>query len=165
VHLKRETANMLSLQFPVENLYFTQLPQTRLNNSLWNIHYEFICYLLVPLLAWVGLLQRKKLLLTLLIISYLLLCLQSFGYIFPFKQSLSGGIIGNPYFYPRLITYFLCGSCVYIYRNQIHRKTWMAASSLLLFVLAFKTNMIDVFWPLAGTYLLFYATYHQYLFP
>jgi hypothetical protein len=42
----------------------------------------------------------------------------------------------------------------------------MTAASLLLFVLAFKTNMIDVFWPLAGTYLLFYAAYHQqYLGP
>lgn len=166
VHLKRETANMLSLQSPVENRYFTQLPQSGLNNSLWTIHYEFICYLFVPLLAWVGLTQRKKQLLILLIICYLLLCLQTFGYIFPFKQSLSGGIIGNPYYYPRFFTYFLCGSCVYIFRYQIPRNSWLATASLLLFVLAFKIKMIDVIWPLAGTYLLFYVAYHQkYIFP
>ncbi len=166
VPLKREIANMLSLQSPIENRYFTHLPQSGLNNSLWTIHYEFICYLIVPLLAWAGLTKQKNSLLIILIICYLLLCLQTFGYIFPFKQSLSGGIIGNPYYYPRFFTYFFCGSCVYIFRNQIPRKKWMAAASLLLFVLAFKLKMIDIFWPLAGTYLLFYVAYHQqYLFP
>lgn len=95
-----------------------------------------------------------------------MLCLQTFGYIFTFKQSLSGGIIGNPYYYPRFFTYFLCGSCVYIFRYQIPRNSWLATASLLLFVLAFKIRMIDVIWPLAGTYLLFYVAYHhQYVFP
>jgi peptidoglycan/LPS O-acetylase OafA/YrhL len=120
----------------------------------------------MPILAWVGLTKRKKSLLTLLIISYLLLCLQTFGYIFPFNQNLNGGIIGNPYYYPRFFTYFLFGSCVYIFRNQIPRNTWVAAAFLLFFVLAFKIKMMDVIWPLAGTYLLFYTAYHhKYLFP
>jgi peptidoglycan/LPS O-acetylase OafA/YrhL len=163
---KRETANMLSLQSPIENRYFTQLPQSGLNNSLWTIHYEFLCYLLIPLLAWLGLTKQKKWFFILLLISYLLLCLQTYGYIFPFKQSLSGGIIGNPYYYPRFFTYFLCGSCVYIFRNQIPRKVWMSVVALILFILSFKLNLIDVIWPLTGTYLLFYVAYHhQYIFP
>ncbi len=166
IPLKRETANMLSLQSPLENRYFTQLPQSGLNNSLWTIHYEFICYLLVPIIFWLGLIKQKRWLLIILLISYLLLCLQSFGYIFPFKQSLSGGIIGNPYYYPRFFTYFLCGSCVYIYRNLILRNVWLAVAALILFILSFKFNLIDVIWPFFGTYLLFYAAYHhKFIFP
>lgn len=166
IPLKRETANMLSLQSPLEQRYFLQLPQSGLNNSLWTIHYEFICYLMVPILAWLGLTNQKKWLLILLLISYLLLCLQTLGYIFPFKQSLSGGIIGNPYYYPRFFTYFLCGSCVYVFRNQIPRNIWLALVALLSFVLSFKLNLIDVIWPVSGTYLLFYAAYHhKFIFP
>jgi hypothetical protein len=84
--------------------------------------------------------------------SLLTFVLQTFGYIFPFKQSLIGGIIGNPYYYPRFFTYFLCGHCVYILSYQIPRKTWIAAVSLLLFVLVFKIKQIDVIWPFSGTY-------------
>src|SRR5690606_4078579 len=46
IPFKRETANMLSLQSPIESRYFIQLPQSGLNNSLWTIQYEFICYML-----------------------------------------------------------------------------------------------------------------------
>ncbi len=166
IPLKRETANMLSLQSPIENRYFTQLPQSGLNNSLWTIHYEFICYLMVPLLVWLGFTKQKKWLLVLMLISYMLLCLQTLGYIFPFKQSLSGGIIGNPYYYPRYFTYFLCGSCVYVFRNQIPRNAWLAVAALVLFLLSFKLKLIDAIWPLSGTYLLFFAAYHhKYIFP
>lgn len=166
VPLKREMANMISLQSPIEYRYFTQLPQSGLNNSLWTIHYEFICYLMVPLLVWLGLTKQKKWFFILLLICYLLFCLQSFGFILPFKQNLSGGIIGNPYYYPRFFTYFLCGSCVYIFRNQIPRNAWLAVTALLLFVLSFKFKLIDVIWPVSGTYLLFYAAYHhKFSFP
>jgi peptidoglycan/LPS O-acetylase OafA/YrhL len=160
VNMKRELANMLSLQSPVENLYFTQLPQSGLNNSLWTIQYEFICYLTVPILAWLSLKKQKHGLLVAMIVFYVLFCLQSLGYIFPFNQDLSGKIICNPYYYPRFFTYYLCGSCVYIYRDQIPRNTWLAVTSAFIFLLAFKLKLIDVLWPVSGTYLLFYVAYH-----
>ena len=166
IPLKRETVNMLSLQSPLENRYFTHLPQSGLNNSLWTIQYEFFCYLILPLLAWLGVTRQKRLLLTFLLISYLVYCLQTFGYFFPFKQSLSGGIIGNPYYFPRFFTYFLCGSCVYTFRNQIPRNAWLAVAALILFLLSFKLNLIDLIWPVSGTYLLFYVAYHhKFIFP
>ncbi|HSO87218.1 MAG TPA: acyltransferase [Draconibacterium sp.] len=166
VPAKREVANMLSLQSPIESRYFTQLPQSGLNNSLWTIHYEFICYLMVPVFAWLGFMKKKWWLFAALLVIYILLFLQSLGYIFPFKQSLSGGVIGNPYYYPRFFTYFLCGSCVYVYRNLIPRSIWLAIPALIIFMLAFKLRLIDVLWPISGTYLLFYVAYHpNALFP
>ena len=166
IPLKREFANMLSLQSPIESRYFTHLPQTGLNNSLWTIQYEFICYLFIPVFVWLGFTKYKPMLLVALIVSYTLFSLQSLGYIFPFNNSLSGGVISNPYYYPRFFTYFLLGSSVYLYRAHIPRNTFIAIPALLLFILAFKLQLIDIIWPLAGTYLLFYFAYNQKaLFP
>lgn len=157
---KRELANMLSLQSPIEKRYFTDLPQFGLNNSLWTIHYEFICYLIIPVLVWLGFTKQKWWLFISLSVSYILFSLQSLGYIFAFKPSLNGGIIGNPYYYPRFFTYFLSGSFIYIYRNHMPRTIWLAIISFVLFFLAFKLRLIDVIWPFTGTYLLFFVAYH-----
>ena len=166
VWVKKEISNMLSLQSPVEKNYFTQLPQYGLNNSLWTIQYEFICYLSVPVLAWLGVLKHKRWLLFALIVSHILLSLQSLGYIFPFNQKLSGGIIENPYYYPRFFTYFLLGAFVYLYRNSLPRNIFLAILSAILIFLGFKTNLVDIFWPIPGTYLLFYFAYEsRLLFP
>lgn len=166
IPFKRETANMLSLQSPIESRYFIQLPQSGLNNSLWTIQYEFICYMLLPGIAWAGVIKHKKWILLLLMFCYLLLALQSMGYILPFKQSLSGKIIGNPYYYPRFFTYFLCGSCIYVFRKNIPRNRWLALLSFGLFLFAFKLKLIDLIWPPTGTYLLVYVAYHhKYIYP
>ncbi|WP_282121676.1 acyltransferase family protein [Algibacter mikhailovii] len=160
---KRELANMLSLQSPLEAVYFTNLPQSGLNNSLWTIQYEFICYLLVPVLVWLGMTKNKWLLFVVLFLSYAFLCLQSLGYVFQYHQSLSGGVIGNPYYYPRFFTYFLCGSCIYVFRNDIPRSMGLAFISIVLVLLGLKLKLLDVFWPFTTTYLLFYFSYHTKL--
>ena len=166
ISAKREVANMLSLQSPVERKYFTQLPQYGLNNSLWTIQYEFICYLLVPVLGFLGFVRKKTWLLIALTISYVLLSLQSIGTIFLFNENLQGGIISNPYYYPRFFTYFFFGACVYLYRKFIPRNIWLAILSILLILAGFKTNLVDIFWPLSATYLLFYFAYMpKFLFP
>ena len=166
IPLKREFANMLSLQSPIESRYFTHLPQTGLNNSLWTIQYEFICYLFVPILVWMGFIKHKAWLLIALMISYILFSLQSIGYIFPFNNNLSGGVIGNPYYYPRFFTYFLFGSSVYLFRDNIPRSLFIAIPAFVLFLFAFKLRLIDIIWPITGTYLLFYFAYHRIaLFP
>ena len=166
VPLKREVANMVSLQSPIEQRYFTFLPQYGLNNSLWTIQYEFICYLLVPLFFWAIYKRPKALLLVSFFVAYGSLCLQSLGYIFPFKQELSGGIIGNPYYYPRFFTYFFSGALVYCFRTKIPRNTWVFIGFFVLFSMSFKWQSIDFIWPLTGTYLLFYMAYHpKLLFP
>lgn len=166
VWIKREVANMISLQAPIEKNYFTQLPQFGLNNSLWTIQYEFICYLAVPVLAWIGFTKHRKLLLIALIISHVLLGLQSVGYIFPFSEKLSGGIISNPYYYPRFFTYFLLGACVYLFKDSLPRNFLIAALAAIIFLLGFKFQMVDILWPVSGTYLLFYFAYHpKLIFP
>ncbi len=159
ISVKREIANMLSLQSPIENKYFTNLPQTGLNNSLWTIQYEFICYLMIPVFAWLGILKRKSWLLVTLIIIHLVLVLQSLGYILSFNQNLNGIILSNPYYYPRFFTYFLLGCTVYHYKNIIPRNIWFAVLSAIIFLLGFTTNLVDIFWPISGTYLLFYMAY------
>lgn len=166
VRWKREIAYMLSLQAPDGVRYFANLPSSGLNASLWTIQYEFICYLLVPALAFLGFTKSKLWFIIALLISYVLFGLQSLGYIFPWEQSPKGGIIGNPYFYPRFFTYFLSGTFTYIYRNILPRSVWLMIFSLVLFLLAFKFRLFDIVWPLSGTYLLFYFAYPpEMIFP
>ncbi|MBN7811320.1 acyltransferase [Algoriphagus sp. H41] len=166
VPLKLELANMLSLQSPVEGYYFNHLPQTGLNNSMWTIQYEFICYLSVPILVWLGCLRHKAGLAIALTGCYALLSLQNFGFVFQHDASLNGYILANPYFYPRFFTYFFAGSLVYAYRHHIPRHPFFLALSLAVFVLALKLQLMDLAWPIAGTYLLFYFAYHpKALFP
>ncbi|GAB3236223.1 acyltransferase [Algoriphagus aestuariicola] len=166
VPLKLELANMLSLQSPIEAYYFNHLPQTGLNNSMWTIQYEFICYLAVPLLVWLGFLKYRLGLAIVFVASYAWLALQNLGLVFPHDPSLSGHLLANPHFYPRFFTYFLAGSFAYAYRHHIPRNNALLTLSLPLFVLAFKLQQIDLLWPIAGTYLLFYCAYHpKVLFP
>lgn len=157
--LKRELANMLSLQSPVEAVYFNHLPQKGLNNSLWTIQYEFTCYLLVPVLAVFGIKKNRKWVLAALVICYALFILQSMGLIFSFNNQLNGGIIGNPYYYLRFFTYFLCGAVCYLYRDKIVASAWLALFSLAFIVTAFIYKKIDWFLPFTGSYLLFYLAY------
>ncbi len=166
VPLKQELSNMLSLQAPAEGYYFNHMPQPGLNDSMWTIQYEFICYLAVPLLVWLGFLKHKLGLAIVFVASYAWLTLQNLGLVFPHDSNLSGHILANPHFYPRFFTYFLAGSFAYAYRHDIPRNNALLSLSLVLFVLAFKLQQIDLLWPIAGSYLLFYCAYHpKVLFP
>lgn len=160
VPLKREWLNMWSLQAPLEHRYFTNLPQSGLNNSLWTIQYEFVCYLVLPLLAWLGCFKDKRWLLASFLLCYLGLGLQSFGYVFSFDQSLSGWFISNPYYYPRFFVYFLSGAVVYSYRYWVIRSNSLAWIATALIVIAFRFQLVEVLLPIALTYLIFFFAYH-----
>lgn len=159
----RELANMLSLQSPVESLYFTNLPQSGLNNSLWTIQYEFICYLMVPFFGFLGVLQKKQWVLGLFILFYTLLICQTLGWVFQFNNNLNGGIIGNPYYYPRFFTYFFAGACFYLFRNTLPSLKWLAVVCLAAVIIAFRLKLVDFILPVAGSYLLFYLAYNAAL--
>lgn len=85
LHKKQELVNLVTLQSPNEKLYFKNMPQTGLNNSLWTIQYEFICYLLVPVMGFAGFFRRRWLFIAAFFAAYALLFLQVKGFILPYK--------------------------------------------------------------------------------
>ncbi|MCC5939166.1 MAG: acyltransferase [Lunatimonas sp.] len=156
---KREFVNMLSLQPPKESSYFTNLPQRGLNNSLWTIQYEFVCYLLVPLLGFIGVLKSRRWTLVSLVVVYACYLAQSFGFAFTSYGWPDLWVISNPYFYFRFFTYFLLGAVVYLYRENIPSNTWFALISVLGIIVSFRYSLVDQLLPVFGTYLLFYLAY------
>lgn len=161
LQLKRELIHILTLQKPFQREFFNGLPEPGLNDSVWTIHYEFISYLLLPVLAIAGLFRKKTTILVVFILCYLLLFLQTWGIIFPYNDQARTLIIDNPYYYPRFFTYFLSGTCFYIYRDVIKRNHILALVSFVAVALSFTwIRCVDQVLPVAGTYFLFYAAYH-----
>ena len=164
LHKKRELIHLLTLQSPSNDYsYFKSQPLVGLNTSLWTIQFEFICYLLVPVIALLGFFKKKWLFLTAFLVSYTVLFLQLQGYILPYIKSYNV-FIGNPYFFPRFLTYFFAGACFYNYRSKIIKSEWMAMLAFTLLISSFIwIKCVDQVLPIAGSYLLFYIAYHPNL--
>ncbi len=152
--------NLLTLQTQQAPWAFQGNPLPNMaNESLWTIQYEFVCYLLVPVLAALGLFKRRWLLLVLFVLAYTLLALQDFAQILLW-EGYQGKVLSHPLYLPKFFTYFLAGACFYVYRTQLPRNTGLllfsAAALVLSCVMLPAFNLVA---PLAGSYLLFYLAY------
>lgn len=130
-----------------------------INGSLWTIRYEFLCYLLIPLLQICGIYRHKYLLLATLILSMAVLYLQDHHQIMLYNWQ-TAPFIGKPDYFPRFLTYFLAGMCVYQYRDSIPRSRWIFIVSLLcIYVGFFVVKGVNLVLPIFGTYVLFYLAF------
>ncbi len=160
LHKKQELVHLVTLQSPNEKLYFKNMPQTGLNNSLWTIQYEFICYLLVPVMGFAGFFRRRWLFIAAFFAAYALLFLQVKGFILPYKES-NNWFLSNTFHFPRFLTYFFSGACFYVYRHKIIKSRWLAALTFICIAFSFLfVKCIDQVLPIAGSYLLFYIAYN-----
>ncbi len=161
VPMKRELANMVTLQSPNQYIYFTKLPQTGLNNSLWTIQYEFICYLLLLFVFLIK--HRGRLILGIFLLCYILYQFQAIGLLFPFSKENDSILISNPYYYLRFFTYFLCGAIIYFFRKHIYTNSILVFVLLILLIFSFKYRFIPVVMPVILPYLIFYFAFHRYM--
>ncbi|WP_246850424.1 acyltransferase family protein [Rufibacter roseolus] len=152
--------NLFTMQAPFAIRCFMTSPlPNQINESLWTIQYEFICYLAVPLFAYVGIFKKRWVALALFALAYLVLALQDFARIFLW-ESYQGKIISHPLYMPRFFAFFLAGACFYLFREKIARSFGLVALSILGLVIScvwFKGfNLVA---PFALTYLIFYLAY------
>jgi peptidoglycan/LPS O-acetylase OafA/YrhL len=126
------------------------------NGSIWTIPHEIRCYLIVAFLGFSGFFQKAfRLAVPIFFIGSLLLynCLHSDELV------LSGLNTSGP---ARLVTHFLAGVTVYLYRKNIPiNRTWLLAAFLAT-VVACCTACTWIL-PISGTYLLFYAAINSRL--
>lgn len=121
------------------------------NGSLWTIRIEFECYLMLPILAALGFLRRRAVVLAITIFVLMLnalLCLNALdGLPLPAAVLRAGAHV-------RFVSFFLAGMTAYLYRDKcvISRPLIWGSVAALLLTGAF--GGLNAALPVAGTYLL-----------
>ena len=160
LYKKQELVHLITLQGPYQRMFFKDAPEPGVNDSLWTIQFEFICYLLVPLWAGLNLFRNKWFFMGAFMMAFIVYYLQLKGFILPYKNS-TNLFVGNAYNLPRFIMYFLSGALFYVYKNVIIRSNLLAIAAVFSLVLSFIwLKHIDQILPLAGGYLIFYIVFN-----
>jgi peptidoglycan/LPS O-acetylase OafA/YrhL len=110
-----------------------------LNGAMWTIAYEFRCYILVAALWSLGILQRRRMMLALTLVTLLIVVMSSFAPIGTRLQGLSYRghlyiLTGNLLPAVRLISFFLVGSSLYLFRDKVLPRLTGSSATLALIV-------------------------------
>lgn len=132
-----------------------------LNGSLWSVHYEFVCYLLLAGLGLVGVLRRRWLVASLFILTVLVHATIDIWQIpIPMPRWLAL-IVGWPVGWPGCAAYFMGGACFYFYRARIPHHGGLAALALAAFVVGcFVPRSLLRVMEIGGAYLVFWVAFH-----
>jgi peptidoglycan/LPS O-acetylase OafA/YrhL len=119
--------------------------------SLWSLYYEFLCYLIVGLLACWAVFRRKP---ALAVVLFLLATVArvEHTHVASFARS------EDVYQLVQLVPFFLAGSVFYLLRDRIPCNVWLAAASLAVLVVLphVAQNRFVVLCALPMGYLLLY---------
>ena len=140
--------------------YYDQLPGVFLTNpfpvsvngSLWTLPFEIKCYLLVAVLGMLKALKRKWVILALFSLVY------GF-YVFASIRHLNIAHIGEPDRMPRLLAYFLAGTALFLFREELphDRKLFLISIGVIAATCLF--GVAEYFMPIFGTYAVFYVAF------
>ncbi len=121
-----------------------------INGSLWTIRYEFLCYLLIPLIALFGL-KSKNILIALAISISVFLFTHTYGDLetdIPFNVSAA--------LLSRLSAAFLIGICFFKYKERIIWNHWISILCVILLIISLNSNAFALLgFNIFGGYLLF----------
>ena len=94
------------------------------NGSIWTLFYEFLCYLMLGVLAFAGLLRRKLFVVALFAGIWVAEAACTLN---PSWQALAGPSGPNYLrYFLELSAVFLAGTLIYLYRKQIRDSGWIA---------------------------------------
>jgi peptidoglycan/LPS O-acetylase OafA/YrhL len=134
-----------------------------INGSVWSIAYECWCYFGVMLLGLAGVLQKRRVIISLCVASVVV----STAFVF-FQWRPGGGvlrlIVGSPRLWARLLPYYLSGVVFYLVKERIPWSNRLATIGVLFVVVGcLVPHGLTVLLPLAGSYLLFWFAFHPVL--
>jgi peptidoglycan/LPS O-acetylase OafA/YrhL len=130
-----------------------------INAPMWTIRYEFFCYLLIPVLFYLGVFKKKAFVLAFFLLAFATQAYQSYQNVYFFGWQ-EFKVIGKPDFFPRFFTYFAAGMCFYVFRTSIPRSRLLLGLSfaiLLASTCLFKGLVLTQ--PIVGSYILFYFAF------
>jgi len=108
------------------------------NGSLWTLRYEFTWYLVIPLIAWAGVRMARRVVPVLLAVALAALATLSRGASDPLPFNLDLALILV------LGSYALVGMALYVYRDVIPMRGWIAALLTVLWVATWRTPLLNV---------------------
>lgn len=122
-----------------------------LNGSMWTIRYEFMCYLIIPIIALIGLNKRNAVLILILSIS-----LNIYTRVTGIDWVIQSPIPFSLFIFTRLLSAFMIGICFYQYRERLmwNNKISLFCFTLLTFCL-FNPQFAELGLIIFGSYLLF----------
>lgn len=151
------------LHVPIIPPVFEGQPYPYVNNAMWTIKYEFLCYLFVALSGIFGIFKNR------------LLCLILFG--ITLSLSIISGTINYISFNELafsltnlassmlLLAFFCAGGCFYLFNDRIRYKTngvYLAVA--ILFLCLFSLKIAQFALATFGAYVLFWFAFSQFYF-
>jgi len=142
VQVKRMLLRAVFLQGPPTPPIFLHVPHPdHLNGSLWSIPYEFLCYLMVPALAGLGLLGRRRWMLALFVACYIP-ALYTYTY-----QTKATFETMSPVIAVQQAAFFLSGMLMYLWRDKIVIKNYVGAALVAVLVLSIRLGNPEIVTP------------------
>ncbi|MDZ4141371.1 MAG: acyltransferase [Methylotenera sp.] len=134
-----------TLKQPLIDGVFVNNHSHYLNGPMWTIKYEFICYLLIPLIFYLRFFNKKYFLAILLLIVSIVVIFVDLNIAYLNLQI------------ARFCLLFLSGSCFYLYRDSIKWSLALTVVCLvcLLFCLSYNKYLANLGLSIFGGYLLF----------
>jgi peptidoglycan/LPS O-acetylase OafA/YrhL len=165
--------NLLLQGYFIDPAPFRQNPGPALNGALWSIPYEFWCYFGVLALGVLGFLKanRRAFILVVLILLALIR-----GWLELTGRKPGGGfiglIIGWPYEWFKVLPCFLAGVLIYLYRDTIPRRLWIAVLGPMLVIaianlpiaMPWKLSLVGLTFPPLVAYSMFYFAFSRQVF-
>lgn len=150
--------NILLLSPPVTPETFVGKPHPGVNNAMWTVHFEFICYFTVLAVGISYGFRRRK-----FFTIFLALCISAFaakqlGALANLGISANGTDVSLIRFY----AFFFTGAAYYIYRDKVRHSGLLALASLLALGCGmFIASLAEISLLVFGSYLMFYFAFYR----
>jgi len=133
---------------------FPTLPYHGGNGAVWTIPYEFWCYIVLAVVL--GSLRHRIAVLTLFLTAYVGYEVKYLSGV-PIDASLP--LINELNDWPRFLTYYLSGACLFLYRGRIKYTGPYALVAAVFVIGCTAAGWSEIAMPVAGSYLLMYAAF------
>jgi peptidoglycan/LPS O-acetylase OafA/YrhL len=143
---------LLAIRQPTMGALVANSPYTlSFNAPLWTLFYEFLCYVTVAVLGFIGILRLRPFVVVGILVALLT--------VFAAPPLLLREVHSIPPSFRILevIVYFCLGTCAFLYRDRIPIRGWAAGLCALAVILAMPTRAFGVVLPLCLSYAIIYV--------
>jgi peptidoglycan/LPS O-acetylase OafA/YrhL len=138
---------LFPMQFTLPGVFENSSFNNSINGSLWTIPLEILCYGIVAILGFIGLLKYKKVVLWIFLLS-----LYAKKYLMVYLY---------PHSFFDLFPFFAVGMLIYSYKDKIVLNKWNAMLSFFMIIISLKFGGFVEIFTIFGAYLIFYFAYNK----